>query len=447
MITNSPLTFNPHLNIFRFFNETSTQEFIENNLSRAFALSLSNDNLFFNEYIKAITLPEDYDYLFSTLGQDATSNICLQIDIASIANESFRRVYAVAMTTENLDMIDFLNSEKAEKTRHVTDIVITIKDITYIIEVKRTGENCKAQLYNQALPFIKSKELVPVIPVSFSWPNIIKLMERTYNVQMLNGRKSVFLRDFIDLAEGKYHDWFESKPFNLLEFSTVWNSTASNHLYKRLKQVLQKSNYEISGYSDRLGVLVPFGWATEVIPGFEKDEQDTNCIAFYIWPGNTKTQGYGIYSKDLSWTKKKTLTIGDKNYPLDISLNVKLSHFNKFISQLNFYESDLIDPNNSIHSKENFDSYSGKWPINSWPEFETYLDGYLKPEYNWRKECNWKGNFLDTDRSYFTVSFGFEVAVYVPFKEFQEMDKKKEDLENVAIKVNEIVKAFESMIK
>jgi len=43
---------NYHLNVFRFFNESPETVFIENNISRAFALCLATDGFFLNEYIK-----------------------------------------------------------------------------------------------------------------------------------------------------------------------------------------------------------------------------------------------------------------------------------------------------------------------------------------------------------------------------------------------------------
>ena len=75
---------NHHLNLFRFFNESDEKEFIENNLSRAFSICLSNNGFFLSEYIKGIVSQEDYDYLFSSISEDAKYSIDLQIDTALI---------------------------------------------------------------------------------------------------------------------------------------------------------------------------------------------------------------------------------------------------------------------------------------------------------------------------------------------------------------------------
>ena len=55
---------NPHLNFFRYYNE-SASEFIGNNLSRALALCLQHDSLFFSRYIQEIVSFEDFGYLFN----------------------------------------------------------------------------------------------------------------------------------------------------------------------------------------------------------------------------------------------------------------------------------------------------------------------------------------------------------------------------------------------
>jgi hypothetical protein len=82
-----------HLNIFRFFNESDEKEFIENNLSRAFALCLRTSGFFLNEYIKSIVSDDDYRYLLGSLTPDTTCSIDIQVD----TGPSRRRVTAPFM--------------------------------------------------------------------------------------------------------------------------------------------------------------------------------------------------------------------------------------------------------------------------------------------------------------------------------------------------------------
>ena len=147
---------NHHLNLFRFFNESDEKEFIENNLSRAFSICLSNNGFFLSEYIKGIVSQEDYDYLFSSISEDAKYSIDIQIDTALIDKVGYSKIYAVAMTADKgMNMDDFFSMQDFGEKKNITDIFISIKDIAILIEVKRTGEDCKAQLFNQLLPFIK----------------------------------------------------------------------------------------------------------------------------------------------------------------------------------------------------------------------------------------------------------------------------------------------------
>jgi len=233
-----------HLNLFRFFNESNEKESIENNLTRAFSICLTNNSFFFNEYIKAIVTTDDYEYLFSSISEDTKYSLDIQIDTATIEKESFSKVYAIAMTSDkNLDMGDFFNQSDLGEKKNITDIFISIKDIAIIIEVKKTGEDCKAQLYNQVLPFVK--ESYNIVPKRFSWQEIIKLMEKVKHVQHLMSQKSIFISDFLRLSEIKFPHWFEPKPFNVLPFSAQQGTPNYIQLTKRMRQALgsSKLNY------------------------------------------------------------------------------------------------------------------------------------------------------------------------------------------------------------
>lgn len=127
---------NHHLNIFRFFNESTKKESVENNLSRAFSICLTNNSFFLNEYIQAIVTEEDYEYLFSSISEDTKYSINIQVDTATIEKESFSKIYAVAMTSDkDLVMDDFFQQPEFGNEKNITDIIISIKDIAIIIEV------------------------------------------------------------------------------------------------------------------------------------------------------------------------------------------------------------------------------------------------------------------------------------------------------------------------
>ncbi|HXB42739.1 MAG TPA: hypothetical protein VNV85_01715 [Puia sp.] len=434
---------NQHLNLFRFFNESTEMEFRENNLSRAFSICLMNNSAFLNEYIKAVVSPEDYDYLFSSVSEDTKFTLDIQIDTAEIERESFSKIYAVAMTSDrSLSMDDFFSQPDFGERKNITDIFICIKDISIIIEVKITGYDCKAQLYNQALPFIR--EHYNVLPVKFSWQETIKLMEKINHVQRLVSQSSTFTKDFLQLSEIRFPEWFEPKPFNVLPFSSHSGTPNYIQLTKRMRQAFSSSAYELLTYSDRLGITVPFGWANEIHAEFETYAGEVKeYVAFYIYPGNTKQQGYPIFSKPLDWLSKKSLRINNADYELEIAYNIKLCHFSKYVSGATFYEKDAINP---LHTQENFKEFSGKWTRDKWDSFTQFMDEHFKKEFDWRSICKWEEEFVNTDRNYFTISLGFEVCVFVPYSYFKTIDRNEKDITSVANFVNSVAIALQTLI-
>lgn len=434
---------NHHLNIFRFFNESTEKEFVENNLSRAFSICLTNNSFFLNQYIQAIVSSADYEYLFSSISEDTKYSIDIQVDTTTIEKESFGKIYAVAMNSDKaLSMDDFFQQPEFGYKKNITDIIISIKDIAIIVEVKRTGEDCKAQLYNQILPFIK--ENYKVIPKRFSWQETVKLMEKIKHVQHLVSQSSVFINDFLQLSEIRFPDWFEPKPFNVLPFSSQHGSINHIQIAKRMRQALSGSKYELLTYTDRLGISVPFGWASEIIPEFHSYDNDIkDYVAFYIWPGNTKQQGYQVFSKSLDWQNKNMLSIDNHEYELEVVQNVKLCHFNRYVSGINFTDQDVRKP---LHTPDNFYNQSGKWNNDKWEDFEKLLDDHFIPELRWREHCNWTDNFVNTDRSYFTMSLGYEVAVLIPYNHFKSIDKTENDIIKVSEFINKISDALETLI-
>lgn len=438
---------NQHLNLFRFYNESPGKEFIENNLSRAFAICLSNDGLFFNHFLKAVITEEDYEYLFNIYSEDSKFLIDLQIDMSSMELENISKVYAIAMTTETaLSMEGFLELPYHEtKEKNITDIWITIKDISFVIEVKRTGEDCKVQLFNQVYPFTQIKKRPDIIPIAYPWPTVIGTMEKVVTLKKLLNQSSLFISDFLTLSHLRYSHWFPSKPFNVIPFNKQKGSKEYYQLEKRIRQALASSGYEVLPYSDRLGIKVDFGWATEIIPEFVSFEKDEirEYIVFNIWPGNTKGQGYQIYNKPLDWINKESLDVDGKAYELEINYHMKLSHFNRFISGLTFNNHDLQKP---INTSENFYSNSGKWNEDTWKDFEGFMDEHFVPSFNWRKLCQWEEEFINSDRTYFTNSIGYEIYLWVPYSHFKAIDKRDEDLFKVGGKINSIVRAFKGLV-
>lgn len=435
---------NQHLNIFRYYNESNSAEFIENNLSRAFAICLESDPLFFSKYIQSIVEKDDYDYLFNFHEDGAAYQIDLQVNTNSLELSGLKKVYAVAMTADrDVEMSDFLSlSPTLSKEINLTDVLITIKDIAIVIEVKRYSHDCKQQLFDQIIPFMSFENPIEVLPVNFSWKHTMVLMEQVANLMQFRGSRSRMLNDFIALAEIRYPYWFSSRPFGQLPPLSDSTQKSKHARHLRMKQLISNSGLRILDYSDRMAIGINFGWASEIIPDFEQ-HSDGDFIVFTIWPGNTKAQGYHIYNKPLDWTEKKSLRIGEKDFEIDLEYHVKFCHFNRFVTALDFGADQLLKPLNTAY---NFYNKSGKWDIEKWEKFEALLDEHLKPEFKWREKCGFDRHFTNTDRSYFTVSFGFMVDLYVPYKDFQQMDNALNEYTKASGFIDQLVASYAHLL-
>ena len=74
------------------------------------------------------------------------------------------------------------------------------------------------------------------------------------------------------------------------------------------------------------------------------------------------------------------------------------------------------------------------------------MDEHFKPEFKWREYCKWTENFTNTDRNYFTMSLGYEVAVFIPYSHFNTIDKNENDIVAVSDFINNVADAFQTLI-
>jgi hypothetical protein len=198
-----------HLNLFRLYRGS---ESIENNITRALGLLLQNDALFFREFIGHII----NDKVFDHFEENHTATIDIQVDASFLEDEAISRVYGVTLTTNLIKQADF----KVENTvpiegKKITDLVIRLKDILIIIEVKRTNEHCVAQLKGQVAQTKINKEKVTY--KSLTWEKVMYLGRRTRNVYNLVQQQSPILEDFRSLIASEYAEWLPTKPFKFID--------------------------------------------------------------------------------------------------------------------------------------------------------------------------------------------------------------------------------------
>lgn len=444
---------NQHLNLFKFFNQEQSTEHIENNLSRALVLNLRHNALLFHKIIKAIlqeTDNGDYDYLFANSAEDDKAEINIQVNVTELNETEFRRIYAIATTPVDWDMSDFFKYQCKEKDRnHITDITITIKDIIFIFEVKRWAEDCRQQLYNQVYKLSLSEDNHSetvlgknlVVPISFSWKKIMSLVIKANNFNDMVGKPDIFLKDFISLVQQFNVNWLPVTPFANIGADPGMNDKRNQRLFAAINQV---KNIKILEAMGRHGFELNFGWAKEILFWFERDSSNKLSLKMYIWPGNTKGQGWKVYynPKLEHIYDHKSVAINGKTFQVKVENEVKFCHFNKYITELDFKNTNI---KKDIMTTANFEKYAGKHNRSEWHKLEDFFNEHFKEEFNWKEASGWQKHFVESNRSYLTLSLGFQISVEIPYDYLQEIDTKEDDytaLTNLFEKVHDYFKTL-----
>ena len=159
-----------------------------------------------------------------------------------------------------------------------------------------------------------------------------------------------------------------------------------------------------------------------------------------------KHEATGICLREVTGLDKGPNTQGRWNrIPAECRLrNQALCHFNGYITGIQFRDGDVKKP---LHTAENFYNHSGKKTRNQWKQLDQFLDEHFKPEFDWRKQCDWEENFVNTDRSYLTISLGFVVSVSIPYAKFKSLDKRDADIPRVSELLWKTAKALKGLIR
>lgn len=440
-----------HLNIFRSYRDPDV---VENNLTRALAMCLQHDALFFSSFFQYITSKpklsdEHLNELLNYVDTDEQIQIDIQIDVSNLADESIEHVYGLTLTTEEIPEKDFeMEIADPGNGRQITDLVIRVRNCLFVVEVKRSNEHCVAQLKKQLFGV---KEKVKAYQ-SLSWEAVMNAMRKARNIYQLLGQQSTFLEDFRDLIASQYADWLPTAPFRYIDPKKMDQQEFLEKAYKRLDVAKQYvTDYPFDFQSNRSLIPVDWGWASEVIPYFEKDETGEILLNVYIWPANTKQQGWKVYYRPggEAWQQKHELPVeGHNSLPLFIYPQIKFSNsYGKYISEFSFTKpDDLLRP---IHTQDKFE-YSGKWTRGvaerSWEQLEAFFDEHIAPGFDWRSQSKWQEKFVDSNRTTVSISFGFEVITSVPYDYLQQLDQDESGPKAVGNLLNNITSAYEQLL-
>lgn len=430
---------NSHLNVFNTYTKKERVYQLENDLTRAFAICMQEDALFFYEVLKVV-LNDDkqLDLLLSNTEVENKVNINIQQNSSNI--NSYEKIIAVSLSEFEMNVNDFFNQTNLHEYDPICDIVIELNDIVIIIEAKRDGVDCTAQLYNQAYNVVKksndiSKFSEIVESRDLNWKKLMQIASKVSSFQKTVGQINRFTLDFINLVKGHNPNWLPETPIAAL---------TANQGFAIRRRIESAINYlEVNDgikkltYNDRLGMVFTKPWAQEILFHIADEGQ----LVVTVYAGNTKAQGWHLFSREVEIAK--TLNIEGKDYELHQGYHIKLTSFQKFFTGLWFRDTEFNKP--GLYSKENYFNFTGR-SIKSkghWTALEQLFDEYFLSSYDWRAKLNWEEKVINTNKSQFDISFGYELFVVIPFEELKMMDDSATKLDGLVNLIRASYKAFE----
>lgn len=421
---------NKHLNIYQSYSKDERKFQLENDLTRALAISLQENSLFFHEVIKTI-LPEDvFNSFFEDLKNETEISISIQKRVEDIGE--FQHLYAVSLSEHIMKTKVFHQQTNHNLYDPICDLVIRINDIVFIIEAKRDNIDCTSQLYNQAYNLLKQNgyegERIsteePVTPFDLNWKKLMTIAVKVAGFEKAVGTQNRFLFDFIEVVRKHRFTWLPEVAIGSL------SAENNGAITKRLENALAKSELN-KIQEDRIGFYLPVQWSKELI--FRVNNNGALVCATYA--GNTKEQGRILFSISENPQFGKSIEVSSHNYTVSKAFHIKFSSFQRYFAGLWFTDKDI---NEDFYTRRNFNSFSGRKKRESWPGLENFFDLVFKSEYDWRTKCNWNSKMLNSNRNQFDVSFGYELYFEIPFETLRTVDNNKEDLSSLTALLEEI---------
>jgi len=434
---------NRHLNIFKTYAKTSRSYQLENDLTRALAISLQEDNLFLHEFLKFVLKDTNYfNQFFEDIDGKSDIEIFIQKKTSSIGQ--FDKIIAVSLSEAEMFLEDFWAQKHDKKYDPICDLIITINEIVIVVEAKRDNVNCTAQLYNQVFNIFDKDESIKgqmkemVIPIDLSWHKLMEITVKVGSFELATGNKSRFISDFIDLVKAHNFRWLPEPAISSLAFDN--KSAIERRLGSAIQELAKSQN--LTTLSNRFGFEFSKPWAQEVIFGVTKDGN----LAASIYPGNTKGQGIYLFKKEPVFLTQ--LTIQDQTYEIERSYHIKFTSFQKYFTGLWFSENDLIE---DIYTQKNFWRYTGRKKRGAdWDSIESFFNRCFKAEFNWKKKCNWLEKVINRGdnkgKNQFDISFGYEINIAIPFQTLKNIDTNKSDLTGLSNLLKSINNSFSDNI-
>lgn len=453
---------NRHMNIFHHYSQAGALP-IENNLSRGLAILLEEYPAFFLLFLEKLQekLREKADGTFISYPKDG-----YQVDFQR-RTDSFgeaEQLMGVALTAQELSGEDVGAVQTSEDYRPVTDISVNYDDTLIFIEVKRNETDCRRQLKEQMENYVKnvlaSGRGMDTAParrlISITWTDVAVLLKRYMG--LCGGRAERLVTDYYEDLVYHYPAW---SPVERLERLNPGESSRIEQRLAAIKEQYRK-DYVPDGQLlyGRGAIPIDFGYASECNLFFEPDFLCENGkrrpgIVIGIWPSDTCSQYWSLKGKgkDFSFAEQVFSTVVPPDFPdfgkicLRVRPYLKLCHFNKGIGWL--YREESTVKNNVSAWISLADELTGKWKRTDWPEFLQKItdSGLFGTEKRGEFQAEFQEKFENSERSYLTVSMGFEMFACLEFGQAQDVEGGKYPGLDMEKLIDQVLKAMKKRIE
>ena len=419
---------NRHMNLFRFYSESESNEKLENNIIKGLALCLKCDPFLLHAFISEI------DPLYSSISippQDGSFfDIDIQVQSSQLEGE---RVIAVSMTVDDYQVEEYNAVVERTTESPIIDLVITYGDTVVICEVKPSKENCLAQLKNQVSRY---KSDANETFKSFSWIKITALLEKITNINKSMGNPSHISSDYLDMLRGHYPSWH---PIPRLNELTIQTEQLQYNIEKRLIEVCNSfDEMELTDFRSRISFQLNWALASELriqTNGVKEAKSlDEILIEFQFWAGDTKKQGYSLFKDDYVQQLffQKNIKVEDELFNIACEPYFRVSSFQRGVVWFsNIKKEDYV-----LFNKDLFNNLTGRKKQSEWDTVDTLISKF---DVNWKEQSQWTEKIEGSNRTQVDISMGVEVTMSVPLSSLLKVELEDEGLEN---KLRRIIQAL-----
>jgi hypothetical protein len=434
---------NRHLNIFNFFNG-SDAEYLEDNLSRGFALCLKHDSVFLDKILKAVLTENKYSELFNTDYPDYRIEIDLQTRVTDLADYS----HIVAVACSGKEIAEFETVAPRDTGNPETDVSIIINDACILFEFKRTSEDCAAQLKCQAEKLkLNCPDATAIEYRDLSWSKIVRILLNASSLEKQIHAENPFTVDFVKFLEN-FPEWFPTRLLRNVAFPKTGDVSNYYPLNSRLNQIKNQvygpeRTKEIIGRFNRHVIEAKFLWINEVnVEPVTTNGENFIAIRFHV--GDTKLQGQSFFRKNPHGLDFPEKILG---YTLSAEPYLRFAHRNS--SRL--WIRPTLEASRKTHNLAFLDAYAGRYKREDWMTIINVIDrtvsGWKNKCFlpNWTASCEWDEVFPNSGRNYFDFSMGTLLTIYLPFAECQKLDGSELD-SDLAMRIKAIIEKTRKMI-